>query len=76
MEQHLLLSSIIESLVYFNQSICSLDKKITKALSSFSFSFSLFYEIDLTQLQDKLAHLAELYKDRNLKIKSMLFIIC
>ena len=70
MERHLLISTLIESIIFFNNNIIKISEKIIKSLSSYSFSFCLFYEIDLERLNKKLELLASMYQDKNLKVKS------
>ena len=70
MEKHLLISSFLESLIYFNKIIFSLSENFVKSLSSFTFSFCLFYDINLERLNKKLELLATMFKDKNLKVKS------
>ena len=70
MEQHLLISSLIESLVYFNNSLMEINSQVYNCLSAYSFSSLHFYDVDLELLEYKLNYLMDLYKDKNLKVKS------
>ena len=70
MKHHLLISTFIDSLVYFNNKILSLEESFIRKLSTFTFSNCSFYDVDLNTLNAKLSHLKNLYKDKNLHVKS------
>ena len=71
MEQHLLLSTIVEGIVFLNDQILQIAKRFgLKTISAFSFSNYFLYKVDLERLLVKLDVLENIFKDQNLKVKS------
>ena len=70
MERHLLLSTFIESLIYFNSTLYEMNPKVFKSLSAYSHSFCGFFSVDVDLLEEKLDLLESNFKDKNLRVKS------
>jgi hypothetical protein len=70
MKHHLLISTIIDSFICFSDIIVNLESQFTRKLSCYSFSKFSFYEVNVEELTLKLNHLRDLFKDKNLHVKS------
>ena len=71
MEKHLLISTLIESLVFFNNKLIEIAVIYgIKLFSSFTTNCHLFYEVDEERLLYRLNYLEGKFKDNSFKLKS------
>jgi hypothetical protein len=75
MKNHLLISTLLDSLIYFNDVFFCLNNEFIRKFAAYSATPVSFYQVEVDQLLERLVKLEELYHDKNLKVKSKINVL-